>query len=41
LVQKWERRLGELNVLMAPVEPPAEIWHKIKACLPDNGDVVA
>jgi anti-sigma-K factor RskA len=31
LVQKWERRLGELNVLVAPVEPPAETWDKIKA----------
>jgi anti-sigma-K factor RskA len=29
-VQKWERRLGELNVLVAPVEPPAETWDKIK-----------
>src|SRR5262249_46633778 len=31
LVQKWERRLGELNVLVAPVEPPPETWDKIKA----------
>ena len=31
LVQKWERRLGELNVLVAPVEPPPETWEKIKA----------
>jgi len=22
-VQRWERRLGELNALVAPVEPPA------------------
>jgi anti-sigma-K factor RskA len=30
LVSKWERRLGELNVLVAPVEPPVETWDKIK-----------
>jgi hypothetical protein len=30
-VRLWERRLGELNVLVAPVEPPAEIWNRIKA----------
>jgi anti-sigma-K factor RskA len=32
-VRQWERRLGELNVLVAPVEPPAPIWDKIKASL--------
>lgn len=31
LVTKWERRLGELNVLVASVEPPPELWDKIKA----------
>jgi len=31
LVHKWERRLGELNVLVAPVDPPAETWDRIKA----------
>jgi len=31
LVNKWERRLGELNVLVAPLEPPAETWDGIKA----------
>jgi len=31
LVHKWERRLGELNVLVAPVEPPPETWDRIKA----------
>jgi anti-sigma-K factor RskA len=31
LVRKWERRIGELNVLVAPVEPPAETWDRIKA----------
>ena len=30
-VQRWERRLGELNVLVAPIEPPAPVWDKIRA----------
>ena len=30
-VQRWERRLGELNVLVAPVEPQAAVWEKILA----------
>ena len=34
-VRQWERRLGELNVLVAPVEPPAPVWDKIKAALAD------
>jgi anti-sigma-K factor RskA len=34
-VHQWERRLGELNVLVAPVEPPAPLWDKIKASLGD------
>jgi anti-sigma-K factor RskA len=29
-VRQWERRLGELNVMVEAVEPPAEIWSKIK-----------
>src|SRR5262245_21992847 len=36
-VRRWERRLGELNALVAPVEPPPPIWDKIKAALPDAG----
>lgn len=42
IVSKWERRLGELNVLVAPVEPPAHLWDKIKAQVADatqSGDV--
>ena len=31
LVRQWERRLGELDVLVAPVEPPPATWEKIKA----------
>jgi anti-sigma-K factor RskA len=30
-VRAWERRLGELNVLVAAVEPPPELWDRIKA----------
>jgi anti-sigma-K factor RskA len=29
-VHRWERRLGELNVLVAPVEPPAAVWDRIR-----------
>lgn len=32
-VRLWERRLGELNVLVAPVEPPAPVWEKIRAAV--------
>jgi anti-sigma-K factor RskA len=31
LVRDWERRLGELNVLVTPVEPPPSILEWIKA----------
>jgi anti-sigma-K factor RskA len=30
-VKQWERRLGELNVMVEAVEPPAEVWDKIKS----------
>src|SRR3954470_1203617 len=30
-VRRWERKLGELNVLVAPVEPPEPVWERIKA----------
>jgi len=33
-VRMWERRLGELNVMVEAVEPPPELWDKIKAELP-------
>jgi anti-sigma-K factor RskA len=29
-VRAWERRLGELNVLVAAIEPPPEIWERIR-----------
>jgi anti-sigma-K factor RskA len=35
-VRMWERRLGELNVMVEAVEPPPEVWDKIKA---EIGDV--
>ena len=38
LVHQWERRLGELNVMVESVEPPADLWEKIK---PDIGTVPA
>jgi anti-sigma-K factor RskA len=36
-VLEWERRLGQLNVLVAPVEPPAAVWDRIKTGLEDTG----
>jgi anti-sigma-K factor RskA len=36
-VLEWERRLGELNVLVAPVEPPIAVWERIKAGLESTG----
>ncbi len=30
-VRHWERRLGELNVMVEAVEPPAEVWEQIKS----------
>ena len=33
VVRQWERRLGELNVMVAPVEPPAPVWGKIMASI--------
>jgi anti-sigma-K factor RskA len=29
-VRVWEHRLGELNVMVEAVEPPAEVWQRIK-----------
>src|SRR6266571_5101812 len=31
IVRNWERRLGELNVLVASVEPPPQTFDRIKA----------
>ena len=30
VVRLWERRLGELNVMVEAVEPPPELWDKIR-----------
>jgi anti-sigma-K factor RskA len=35
-VRLWERRLGELNVMVEAVEPPPAVWEKISA---EIGDV--
>lgn len=31
MVESWERRLGELNAMVGSVEPPPELWDRIKA----------
>jgi anti-sigma-K factor RskA len=31
IVRQWERRLGELNVMVEAVEPPPQVWEKIKS----------
>jgi anti-sigma-K factor RskA len=31
VVRSWERRLGELNVMVEAVEPPSNTWDRIKA----------
>ncbi|MEJ0078344.1 MAG: anti-sigma factor [Alphaproteobacteria bacterium] len=36
-VHRWERRLGELTTLVAPVEPPAPVWESIKSGLASAG----
>jgi anti-sigma-K factor RskA len=33
MVSDWERRLGELNAMVAPIEPPANLLDKIKTRL--------
>jgi hypothetical protein len=34
-VKLWERRLGELHLMVEPVEPDPELWERIKAKLPE------
>jgi len=36
-VRQWERRLGELNVLVAPIEPREPVWERITAGLAEAG----
>ena len=37
IVRVWERRLGELNVMVEAVEPPAEVWDRIKSGIEADG----
>jgi anti-sigma-K factor RskA len=30
LVDTWERRFGELHLMVEPVEPPASVWQRIR-----------
>jgi anti-sigma-K factor RskA len=42
LVRFWERRLGELNVMVDPVEPSADIWARIRermGGMPPTGEI--
>jgi len=32
-VRRWERRLGELSAMVDPVEPPPDMWDRIKAAV--------
>jgi anti-sigma-K factor RskA len=34
-VRVWERRLGELNVMVEAVEPPVQLWDKIRSQIVD------
>ncbi|MGH6769890.1 MAG: hypothetical protein ACRECO_12820 [Xanthobacteraceae bacterium] len=34
IVKIWERRLGELHLMVEPVEPDPKIWERIKAKVP-------
>ena len=35
-VVQWERRLGELHLMVEPVEPDAQIWTRIKSKMPET-----
>ena len=35
-VRVWERRLGELHVMVEPVEPDGRIWERIKVKIPQT-----
>src|SRR5215471_8530254 len=38
IVQAWEFRLGVLNQMVGSIEPPPEIWDKIRAAIGLSGD---
>ncbi len=33
-VKRWERRLGELHLMVEPVEPDPRIWERVKSKMP-------
>lgn len=33
LVESWQHRFGELNAMVGSVEPPAELWEKIRSAV--------
>jgi len=33
LVESWERRLGELHAMVAAIEPPPEVWGKVRTAV--------
>lgn len=33
LVRGWERRLGELHAMVDPIEPPPQVWDKVRAAV--------
>src|SRR5882757_9214292 len=35
MVRVWERRLGELHLMVEPVDPDAKIWERIRGKLKD------
>jgi anti-sigma-K factor RskA len=39
LVRQWERRLGELNVMVEAVEPPPQVWDRIKSDLGNTAPI--
>jgi anti-sigma-K factor RskA len=38
-VREWERRLGELNVMVEAVEPPPQLWDKVKTKVEGASDL--
>jgi hypothetical protein len=40
-VKVWERRLGELHLMVEPVEPDAGIWERIRTRLPESRPAAA
>jgi len=38
VVEAWEYKLGPLNQMVGSVEPPAELWDRIRAAIGDAGE---